>query len=210
MTNIDVATRTWIIPLGIHKQIFYGPYQRSKAGVRLFHWIYTIHGSNVPSTQMGQPDCNQPHPPWYKIIRLVNLHIMILCLSLVNARSVVNKVESLQQHILEREVDMCAIMETWIKSSDENNVTNEISPPGYSIYSHLRQSGRWGWGSALIYKDNVKVEDKTVDKIFNTLEHCNFTLKFAGTTVNLNIIHRIPSTSVIQFCDEMTHIRRWN
>ena len=62
MTNIDVATRTWIITLGIHKWISYGPYWRSKVGARLSHWIHTIHRSNVP-TQMGQLDCNQPHTP---------------------------------------------------------------------------------------------------------------------------------------------------
>ena len=95
---------------------------------------------------------------------------MILSLSLVNARSVVNKVESLQQHILERELDMCAITKTWIKSSDGKNVMKEIPPPGYSIYSHPRQSGRQVGGLALIYKDNVKVEEKTVDK---SLLHLN-------------------------------------
>ena len=91
----------------------------------------------------------------------------------------------------------------------------EIPPPGDSIYSHPRHSGRQGGGLALIYKDNVKVEHKTVDKIFTTIEHCNFTLKFAGTTVNLHMIYRIlnlhmiyriPSTSVIQFCDEIMNI----
>ena len=76
-------------------------------------------------------------------------------------------------------------MEMWIKSSDDKNVMKEIPPPGYSIYSHPRQSGRQGGGLALIYKDNVKVEDKSVDKIFTTLEHCNFTLKFVGTTAKL-------------------------
>ena len=131
---------------------------------------------------------------------------MILSLSLVNARSVVNKVESLQQHILERELDMCAITEMWIKSSDGKNVMKEIPPLGHSIYSHPRQSGRQGEGLALIYKDNVKVEDKTVDTIFTTLEHCNFALKFVGTTLNLHIIYRISSTSVIQFCAEMMNI----
>ena len=88
----------------------------------------------------------------------------------------------------------------------EKNVMKEIPPLGYSIYSYPRQSGRQDGGLALIYKDNVKAEDKTVDKIFITLEHCNFTLKCVGTTVNLHIIYRIPSTSVIQFCYKMTNI----
>ena len=70
-----------------------------------------IHRTNVPSAQKGHPDCNQPCTPLYRTVRLVNLHTMILSLSLVNARSVVNKVESLQQHILERELDTCAITE---------------------------------------------------------------------------------------------------
>ena len=165
-----------------------------------------IHRPNVPSTQKGQLDHNQSHTPLYKTVRLVNLHTMILSLSLVNARLVVNKVESLHQHLLERELDMCAITETWIKSSDDKNVTKEIPPPGYFIYSYLRQSGRQGGDLSRIYKNNVKVEDKTVDKIFTTLEYCNFTLMFVGTTVNLHMAYRIPSTSVIQVCDELTYI----
>ena len=58
ITNIDVAIRTWIIALGICKRISHGPYQRSKVGMRLFHWIYMIHRTNVPSAQKGHPDCN--------------------------------------------------------------------------------------------------------------------------------------------------------
>ena len=41
-----------------------------------------------------------------------------------------------------------------------------------------------------------------------SLLHLNIAtlLRFVGTTVNLHIIYRIPSTSVIQFCCEMTNI----
>ena len=58
ITNIDVATRTWIIALGICKRIPNRPYWRSKVGTRLFHWMYTIHRTNVPSAQKGHLDCN--------------------------------------------------------------------------------------------------------------------------------------------------------
>ena len=66
ITNIDVAIRTWIIALGIHKRISHRLYQRSRVGLRLFHRIYTINRTNVPSAQKGYQDGNGHCTPCIK------------------------------------------------------------------------------------------------------------------------------------------------
>ena len=49
-----------------------------------------------------------------------------------------------------------------------------------------------------------KTSDDKID--FGTMEISTFEIKFAGTAINLYLIYRLPSTSVLQFCYDMTDI----
>ena len=87
------------------------------------------------------------------------------------------------------------------------NTIKEIPPLGYKICSHPKRMNRKGGGLALVYKDSIIINDVTDDsKSYATMEHCNFNINFAGTIVHCHIIYRIPSTSVINFCGELTSI----
>ena len=58
-----------------------------------------------------------------------------------------------------------------------------------------------------MYKENISVKKTIDDKIdLRTMETSTFDIKFAGTVINLYLIYRLPSTSVLQFCSDMTDI----
>ena len=57
-----------------------------------------------------------------------------LKVSYMNARSVVNKSESIAEYLIEDNIDVCAITETWLKSgSDDKIAVGNLTPTGYEI-----------------------------------------------------------------------------
>ena len=81
----------------------------------------------------------------------------------VNIQSIASKIHQLQHVITLENCDVCAVTETQIKggSEDEEFVTKSIPPEGYKFFSHPRSDGRTGGGTALIYKSNINVEEKS-------------------------------------------------
>ena len=67
-----------------------------------------------------------------------------ISLSLINARSIINKTVPFQQYITEKDTDISIITETWIKTVDDPNTIKEIPPLGYKICSHPRKTNRKG------------------------------------------------------------------
>ena len=140
-------------------------------------------------------------------IKLHQLRVTQLALSSVNARPIRNKTNSFQQYITENNIDLCVITETWIKETDDINLTNEIPPMGYNIISHPCKTGKQGGGLALTYRNTIKLQDKTDNtRNYETMEHSNFDILFPGTKINLHLAYKIPSASVLKFCEELTDI----
>ena len=69
------------------------------------------------------------------------------------------------------------------------------------------KSGKQGSGLALLYKESISVKKTSYDKTdFETMEISTFDIKFAGTVINLYLIYRLHSTTVLQFYSDMTDI----
>ena len=176
-------------------------YRHSKGGRNLFNRIEKI----ISTTRKGKVIIKD-RTTTLSVINM-NLRPKQISLSLVNARSIVNKTVPFQQYITEKDTDISIITETWIKMVDDPNTIKEIPPLGYKICSHPRRTNRKGGGLALVYKDSIIIKDvNDVTNSFATMEHCNFNINFAGTVVHCHIIYRMPSTSVINFCGELTSI----
>ena len=125
-------------------------------------------------------------------------------ISHINARLICNKIESFQEHLLARRVDICAITETWLKQTDTNCMSHrEVPPEGYSIISHSRLDNRPGGGATKVYRDNVKVKDHTETNLFPTMEYINASICLNISTINLYIVYRYLASSVIKFCNEL-------
>ena len=78
---------------------------------------------------------------------------------------------------------------------------------GYNIISQPHKTSKQGGGLALAYKNTIKLQDKTDNtRNYERMEHSNFNILFTGTKSNLHPVYRIPSTSVLKFCEELTNI----
>ena len=75
-----------------------------------------------------------------------------------NARSINNKSLQIKDYVVENDIDLLAISETWLKS-DENSdfVIRDICPSGY-FFSHVPRPDRTGGGIGLLYKGLIKIE----------------------------------------------------
>ena len=126
-----------------------------------------------------------------------------MSLAHINARSIVNKIQPIQ-YIVDKNTDICAVTETWIKKDDTDMVTREIPPPGYNILSHPCMDGRSVGGLGIIHKDYITINSSKVTKNHNTMEYMSHSLRIKQTSIDICVFYRIPGTSVIDFCSGLT------
>ena len=130
-----------------------------------------------------------------------------LTLSHINARSICNKIPQFQLHLTHKDVDMCAITETQIKSDGSDGLTvKQIPPPGYKISSFPRNDGQRGGGLALVMKDYIFVIESMEYTVTTSMECVHTNIKVNNTHIRLYIIYRIPNTSVLLFCEELVQL----
>ena len=205
--SLETSTRLWIIALGIRSQP--RKYRWSRGGKKLFHRIHTIVSNNhdtqtritnwnaFKNENIIEIQCKTVQPlPTNK--EQHNIHC-----GLVNCRSIVNKTQAIQDKIGNCKLDICALMETWIKPED--NITHiAISPPGYKAIS-IPRTNKTGGRMAIIHHNDFTINHhKTYD--FTSMECSSFTIKQSADSelINMFVVYRPPDTSVINFLDLAT------
>ena len=205
--TINVATGSWIITLGIRKQPINKQYHRSRAGRDLFHRICSVYSRQNQQSDQGYKEDN--HVKLSNLIRPVisNDRSINATLSVVNARSIYNKLQSFQNYVQDNNTTMCAITETWL-SNDENDLRyKEIPPPGYKILSKPCTNGKKRGGIAVVYKALLNIKEcPTSPQTSEIVEYMELTTNFKGIVCNIYTIYCIPNTSVIQFCSELSDL----
>ena len=84
----------------------------------------------------------------------------------LNARCLRNKLLNVQNSILDHDLDMLAITETWPRSDLSDQVfVREAIPKGYRLRSAPRIHGQGG-GVAIIYKDFLSVTQRASHDYF--------------------------------------------
>ena len=175
-------------------------YRWSRVGHNLFYRIHKI--VTKASKRRTQLKCiSSKNLITVNLTRQVNL--IGMSLAHINARSIVNKIQPFQQYIVDKNIDICAITETWIKKGDIDMVTREIPPPGYNILSQPRMNGRSGGGLGIIHKDYITINSSKATKNHNTMEYIRYSLRIKQTSNDICVIYRFPGTSVIDFCKEL-------
>ena len=132
-------------------------------------------------------------------------------LSVVNARSIYNKLQSFQNYIQDKNTTISAITETWL-SNDENDLRyKEIPPPGYKILSKPHKNGKRGGSITVVYKVSLNIKEcPTSPQTSEIMEYMELTSDFKGIVCNIYIIYCIPNMSVIQFCSELSDLIKNN
>lgn len=115
-------------------------------------------------------------------------------LSLLNARSVCNKEAVIRDCIVQGNLDMLALTETWLTSVTEDRTTAGLLPEGYAIITANRKHGRGG-GIALVHRTTLKCtlcKPQPRPKSFECLE---VAVTSATTCVKLSIVYRPPPST---------------
>ena len=194
--HLSTATWTWIIVLGIKRQLRH--YRGSRAGRKLFGRILTqITGTREQSKHPldgGVVSTNlltlQADTTKYYNSKLAH----------INARSIANKSSPIQHYLHDQQIDICAITETWVKTNDQTT-PKEILPPGYNIITKPRPDGRCREGLAIAYKSSISVTETDCDVVQGTvLEALKIKVKQQnGRSLNLYVIYQYPNMSMIEF-----------
>ena len=91
-------------------------------------------------------------------------------------------------------LDLCALMETWIKL-DDMLTAHQICPIGYKTIS-IPRTGRTGGGIALVHRtDNDIKLDKNNTKSY--MEGATFIYHCSSYTHHLTVVFRPPDTSEV-------------
>lgn len=127
---------------------------------------------------------------------------------LINAHSVKNKTDILCEHIIDKELDLLLITETWLTESD-HVITNNLCPPNYVIH-HTPRPYSTGGGVAIISHESLTVKHNQTSK-YSSFEHMEIVFTFQNIMIRLIIIYRPPPSpknqhTFMQFNEEFTSL----
>ena len=118
--------------------------------------------------------------------------------ALVNTRSCIKKTQDIQHLLTDRNLDICALVETWIKT-DDNITPIQLCPQGYKCLSTSRTDRQGG----LNIKQDMKYN-------FNSMECTDYQIALPGKEVRLGLIYRPPEKSVLDFVLEFAEYMEEN
>ena len=115
----------------------------------------------------------------------------------------VNKTQSIEVEINNNNLDLCVLMETWLKL-DDVLTAHWIYPIGYKAVSILRTVNTAG-GIALVHRVDTNITlDNNHTK--SNMEGATFMHHCPSYTHHLTVIYRPPDTSVVQFISDLTDV----
>ena len=199
--NLSTVTRSWAKALGIRKQPMVKLYRRSRASQNLFRKIHVIvsttHKYSVPGREVNTSNIRKIEyiPDKFK-----------LNLSHINARSLAPKSTDFQQYLIQHDINICAVSETWLKEDIEPETLWEIAPQGYKIYSTPCRTGKQGGGLALVCKRKLKMDMVNINANITTMELVIYKSKITMHNIIFILVYHPPNTSVLQFCNELSEI----
>lgn len=83
-----------------------------------------------------------------------------MCFSLLNPRSVRHKTLSLKDLTVDRNIDVFAVIETWLAIETEEFTIRDLWPTGYESYNVSIRVSRVGGGIGVIDKTVVRLREK--------------------------------------------------
>ena len=137
-----------------------------------------------------------------------DIHVVLL-----NARSVNNKADALNDFICSSNIDILCITETWITEDTPTATINALVPDGYGLSQCHRNSGRRGGGVAIVHKNLLQMTfvSNTATASFSQFEHLQYRLKYCNKVMTIIVIYRPPSLASTgfnanMFLDELTDL----
>ena len=119
----------------------------------------------------------------------------------INAQSSRNKVHELSDLIIDTNLDMLFITESWLSPNGDEAIIKSLTPPNYSCKSFPRET-RQGGGIAVIFRlslqDIIKFETKSPFSC-SSFEFCELTIQLSNASFHIICIYRPPYSSSNRF-----------
>ena len=120
------------------------------------------------------------------------------CLNIRSASVItptMNKPELIQQYILDEQIDLLLLTETWFSPDTPPSALNLLTPPGYSIQHIPRQTGRGG-GIAAIFRSKFSTAVLKTPS-FPSFEHMLLSLKSGSKSFLFLTVYRPPDPKLL-------------
>lgn len=111
---------------------------------------------------------------------------------LLNARSVCNKTLIIKDFVVDYEVDLMGITETWLHLEDNDVIIGELCPNGFRLVHTPRPVGRGG-GVGLLYKHGISTKSRVAEHSFRSFE-CTDVTFINRKTFRAIVVYRPPDT----------------
>ena len=136
-------TRSGIITLAIRRCWNGKKYQRSRGGVRIHRKIKTVVTEGENRCKLAKTVRKLDLTSIIsillenKLVRLETKESKIKC-ALVNCQSIVNKTADFQCDLIDNNLTLCALTETWIRQEEDVTLV-QLCPPGFKAISISRK-----------------------------------------------------------------------
>ena len=111
-------------------------------------------------------------------------------LCLFNAQSARNKTLDIVDYIIDKQIELCLITESWLRS-DDSVVKGELTPDGYKLVCTQPRENRNGGGIAVIHHSNIQLKVlQSAHK--NTFEFIEMLVSDGTNTLRIVVIYHPP------------------
>ena len=149
--------------------------------------VYGMAGHNKPRPWSGGVNFNnlisiQPAG----VIQAV--HSDLFRFALLNTRSIRKNAIFLKGYVVENQIDLLAITETWLDLNNQQtaNIINELCPLGFA-FMHIPRMNNRGGGVGLLYNKRYKIEKQDVTS-FLSFEHMEVLLRTSVTVLRIGVL----------------------
>ena len=156
--------------------------------------IYSTAGHNKPRPRSGGVNLNnlitiQPAGA----IQAVRSDLFRF--ALLNTRSIRKKAMFLKDYVVENQIDLLAITETWLDLNNQQtaNIINELCPLGFA-FMHIPRMKNCGGGVGLLYNKCYKIEKQDVTS-FLSFEYMEVLLRTPATVLRIGVLYRPPPST---------------
>ena len=119
----------------------------------------------------------------------------------MNVRSVNNKALCIHDYIVENDLDILFICETWLGSDLDDISISQLLPPAYKIL-HQPRIDRRGRGVAIVFKECLQLVKFDCSDISANLEYITCHTSINKHKYTLCSVYRPPSSSDAQFIED--------
>ena len=164
--------------------------------------IYSMAGKNKPHPRSGGVNFNnltsvQPAGA------IQTLRSDLIRFALWNIRSIRKKAMFLKDYVVENQIDLLAIRETWLDLNNQqtSNIINGLCPLGFA-FMHIPRMNNCGGGVGLLYNKCHKIEKQDVAS-FVSFEYLEVLLRTPATAFRIGVLYGPPPSTENGFTASM-------